>query len=62
MAKPPALDLQLADLIEHVLACERLDVCRTASIAPTLAGHHCHLPGPGPQPGRRLDDELMGGE
>lgn len=47
MAKPPALDRQLAELIEHVLACERLERVQDRLDHAAPAVHHCHLPGPG---------------
>jgi hypothetical protein len=42
----PALDLQFADLIEHVLACERLERVQDRLDHAAIATHHCHLPSP----------------
>lgn len=44
MAKPPALDLQLAKLIEHVLACERLERVQDRLDFAAPATHRCHVP------------------
>ena len=41
----PALDLQLADLIEHVLACERLEHVQDR-LDHVARAHRCCLPDP----------------
>lgn len=49
--RPPRLDQQLEDLVEHVIACERLERVQDRLDHAHHAVHHCRLPDwPGPMP------------
>lgn len=44
MPLPPKRDAQLQDLIEHVLACERLERVQDRLDHAGRSVHHCHPP------------------